>query len=331
MPANLPPQYKETEAKLKEARTPQEKIKIYEELLAMVPKHKGTEKLQALLKTKVSKLKEAVQKRPALARHGTSYHIEKSGSGQVVLVGSPNAGKSSLIKSLTGANPEVGDYPFTTRHPAPYMMRFENVQVQLIDTPPVTPDYMETGFPELIKSGDAVLIVVDLTVPDPASELEALFLKIKEKKVEFVPESATIPPENRYFQKKTIVAANKRDIAGTEYSLSELRIFFEDRLTILPVSALTGEGLEELKSRVFRSLDVIRVYSKIPGKKPDLDDPFSLRKGSSVMDMARAVHKDFVQNFKYARIWRKNRAEIQGQMVNRDHLLEDEDIVEIHI
>jgi len=331
MPANLPPQYKEAEAKLKSAKTPQEKIRIYEELLALMPKHKGTEKLQAQLKTKITKLREFSLKKPAVSHHGSSFSIEKSGAGQMIVTGPPNSGKSSLIRALTGANPEVGDYPFTTRAAAPYMMKYENLRIQLVDTPPLTSDCVETGFPELLKAGDAVLIVLDLSAADAASELEALQARFKEKKVEFTAGARPNPAESRSFLKKALVAANKCDIEGTEGALAELKILFEGRLPVYAISSLKGNGLEDLRKAIFSALDIIRVYSKIPGKKAETNDPFALRKGSTVMDMAKAVHKDFVENFKYARAWRKDRFELQGVMVNRDFSLEDEDTVEIHI
>jgi len=249
----------------------------------------------------------------------------------VIAAGPPNSGKSSLIKALTGANPEVGDYPFTTRTAAPFMMKYENLRIQLVDTPPVTPDDIETGFPEILKAGDAVVLVVDLSTPDAALEIEALQIKLKEKKVEFAVEGRSIPAESRPFLKKTLIAANKCDLDGAEDALAELKIFFEGRLPVYPVSASRGDGLEEFKKAIFTSLDVIRVYSKIPGKKADTNDPFALRQGSTVLDMAKAVHKDFVENFKYARAWRKNKPELQGVTVNRDFVLLDEDTVEIHI
>ena len=166
MPANLPPQYFEKEKELKKAKNPQERIAILEELLAIVPKHKGTEKMQALLKTKIAKLKSQSQKSPAVARHTATFQIEKTGAGQVIVVGSPNTGKSSLIKALTNANPDIGDYPFTTRLPSPAMMPYENIQIQLVDMPPITQDYFEFWQAELIKAADAVLLVLDLSQSD---------------------------------------------------------------------------------------------------------------------------------------------------------------------
>ncbi len=329
MPANLPPQYFEVEKKLKTARSAQEKIEVLEELLAIIPKHKGTEKLQAQLKTKLSKLRDSGDKQPTLARHSPSTLIDKSGAGQVILVGLPNAGKSSVVKALTGANPEVGNYPFTTRQPAPYMMKFENIRIQIIDTPPLMADFMETGLAEAVKVSDAVLLVADLTAQDPASDLEAVLLRLKEKKVELVgaqePLSGPVPP----YRKRTLVAACKAETEQAAENLESLRILFSDRFEVLPVSPLAAEGIEPLRRKVFLLLDIIRVYSKAPGKKPDLEEPFTLPKGSTVMDLAKAVHKDFAQSLKYARIWRGDK--YQGQMANRDHLLEDEDILELHL
>lgn len=328
MPANLPPEYIETERKLKEAKTPQEKLEILEQLLAIVPKHKGTEKLQALLKTKISKLRQEMQRRPTVARHSPIAHLEKSGAGRVVVVGSPNAGKSRLIKSLTGANPEVGDYPFTTRMPAPYMMRYENIQIQFIDTPPYLDDDIPSVLPELLRTADAVLVCLDLTQADDPARLETFLEQMKKKKIELVPEGEPIAPAERPSRKRTLILANKVDAEGSQEVLEDWRLLLGNKFPLLPVSAASGAGLEELKKRVYGLLEIIRVYSKSPGKKPDFNEPFTLKKGSSVIDMARAIHKDLADNFKYARLWRGKT--IQGLLINRDHVLQEGDVVEIH-
>jgi small GTP-binding protein len=329
MPANLPPQYFDTEKKLKTAKTTQEKIAIHEELLAIVPKHKGTEKLQALLKTKIAKLKAQGQKKSVVARHTAIYQIEKAGAGQVVLIGAPNSGKSSLVKSLTNATPEIGDYPFTTSLPSPGMMPYENIQIQLVDTPPITQDYFEFWQAELIKAADGILAVLDLSVPEPAEDFLILLAKLEEKRIKLVPDIQTVPPEKHPFWKKTLLLANKSDHVRAAEGLKTLKDFADPEFTLIPVSAVKGDSLEDLKKRIYVLLDVIRVYSKIPGKKVDLNEPYVFKKGSSLMDMAEAVHKDFAQKLKYARIWGENK--YKGQKVNRNYVLEDEDIIELHI
>lgn len=329
MPANLPPQYFETERKLKSAKTPQERLAILEELLSIVPKHKGTEKLQALLKTKIAKFKQQSSKKPAVARHGPTFHIEKAGAGQIILIGLPNSGKSKLVESLTNASPEVGDYPFTTHAPSPAMMAFENIQIQLIDTPPITEDYMEIWHVEMAKVADAILLVLDLSSPALADDFLLLDHKLKEKKIEIGAFPASSGEGESLFKKKVLIVGNKSDHPEAEKNLESFKAQIDPICPLVPVSANVGHHLERLKAEIFRLLDILRVYSKIPGKKVDRDEPFVFKKGSTLMDMARAVHKDFSAKLKFARIW--NTDKYQGQKVNRDYKLQDEDIIELHI
>lgn len=329
MPANLPPEYHKIEAELRAARTPQEKIGIYERLIAVIPHHKGTDKLIAMYRQKIAKARDEGDRRQATAKHAPTHKVEKSGAGQVVCVGPPNAGKSSLVKALTGAEVEVADYPFTTRLPGPYMMPFETIQIQLIDTPPVTGEIMETWFPELVKMADAVLLVADLSDPDTAGRLDGVILRLKERKVDLVPAATDIPPGRFPFMKRTVLAANKVDAEGAAKAFEDLGVLLEGSFERLPVSAATGQGLETLRRAVFGLLHVVRVFSKIPGKKAERASPFALKRGSTVMDMAKAVHKDFSDKLQYARVW--NAAGLDGLRVNRDYVLADEDIVELHI
>lgn len=331
MPTNLPPKYYDVEQKLKTAVTPEEKIEIMDEMLSIIPKHKGTEKLRASLKTKIAKQKNAAQKKSATAKHGPSYKVKKSGAGQVIIIGPPNAGKSMLVKALTHIDARVDEAPFTTFEPYPAMMPYKDIQIQLVDTPPITPEYMETWYPDLVKAADAAIMLIDplAVAPDPIDALRCIFDKLTAKKIEFIEDCGEAVPEHGWVCKKTLVVANKYDLPDTAENLDILQELLEIDFKVIPVSANTGHGLEALKERIYSMLNIIRVYSKIPGKKADLKDPFTLKKGSTVMDMARAVHKDFSEKLQFARIWSKTAYD--GQRVNRRHILEDEDLIELHM
>jgi len=329
MPANLPPEYHKIEAELRTARTPQEKIDIYERLIRVIPHHKGTDKLIAMYRQKIAKAREEGERRASTAKRAPTHLVERSGAGQVALAGPPNAGKSSLVKALTGASPEIADYPYTTRLPSPFMMPYKNVKVQLVDTPPVTAELMEPWFPELIKAADAVLLVADLSDPEAPVLIDGIIGRLKERRIELIASAAEVPPERFPFLKRTVLAANKLDAEGASGRFEELALLLGAPFDTLAVSAATGRGLEELRRAVFDLLRVVRVYSKVPGKKPEKDSPFTLRIGSTVLDMAKAVHKDFSEKLDYARVW--NDRGLNGLRVNRDYVLADEDVVELHI
>ena len=177
------PDYLEAERRFKSAKTTEEKIAAIEEMMATIPRHKGTEKMQADLKRRLSKLRAEQARRPT-SRIGIIHRVEKEGAGQVALVGPPNSGKSLLVRRLTHATPEVADYPFTTRVPLPGMMPFEDVQVQLVDLPPVHPDFPESWLYQIIRNADAALLVVDLSDPDLLEDLETTLGQVANAKVQ---------------------------------------------------------------------------------------------------------------------------------------------------
>jgi hypothetical protein len=281
--------------------------------------------MQADLKRRISKLTKETQKKKGTAKHKPFYHVDKEGAGQVALVGPPNSGKSQLLARLTNATPEIADYPFTTRVPLPGMMPFENVKIQLVDLPPVARGFSEPWLFGIIRNTDAALLVVDAGNDDVLAHTDALLAWLEELNIHLTPATAVEPERG----KRALLAATKIDVPGALENFEILREFFGDRLPLLAVSAQTGLNLELLKQQLYHSLGVIRVYTKAPGKAVDRSAPFVLKRGSTVMDVARHVHQDFAHKLKYARLWGSER--FDGQMVNREHIVEDEDVVEFHI
>lgn len=323
MPANLPPQYYEAEKRLRETRDPSEKIEILEELLAIMPKHKGTDHLKAALRAKIAKLSQSLGKKSSL--HRTSMKIEKEGAGQVVVIGLPNSGKSQLVGMVTNASPAVADYPFTTQAATPGMMQYENIQIQLIDTPPIAPESWDFWLPHMLRRADALLIMVDLS-SDPVAQMETLLAELEKMRIRL----GESPPEEEAFlsYKTGVVAANKIDLDPSRRKFLALANGLGQGLPLVAISAKDGTGLEELKRKVFEMLDIIRVYTKKPSEKPDMYEPIILDKGSTLEDGVASVHKDFLARLKYARIWGSGKHD--GVMVRRDHVLHDGDIIELH-
>jgi ribosome-interacting GTPase 1 len=325
MPANLTPEYLNAEQRFKSAKTTPEKIEALEEMQATIPKHKGTEKMQADIKRRLAKLRNEQSKRPA-SRVGLLYKVDKEGAGQLALVGPPNSGKSALIRALTHATPEVADYPFTTRAPQPGMMAFEDIQFQLVDLPPVHPELHESWVYQIIRNADATLLVVDLGDPDLLEDLETTLAEMVKAKVHLG--RGPMPEVVGWLQKRTLLVGSKRDRSGAGNDLEILRELYGERFDILAVSAETGEGLDALRHAVFELLDLVRVYTKAPGHKLEKTPPYVLRRGSHLVDLAAMVHHDFVAQLKYARVW--GHGKFEGQRVNRDYVLADKDIVELH-
>ena len=328
MPANLTPQYLEAEAKFKQAKTAPEKIKALEVMMAVIPKHKGTEKIRGQLKSRMAKLKEELQKRPTLSKAEQAYNIKKEGAAQVVLLGLPNSGKSSLFSQITHAFSEVADYPFTTQRPVPGMMRFENLQFQFVDTPPIQLDHIEPGFPNLIRNADALLLVIDL-IDDPGFQMEILLEELNRMRIKIFGKGPIPAIEVGWAPLGTLILGNKCDLKNAMEEYQAFKSRFGDNLLILPISAREGMNIDELKKEVYQLLDIIRVYTKAPGKEPDFREPVILKKGSTVGDVALSIHKDFAAKLRYAKIWGSGK--FDGQMVKRDFQVNEGDVIELHI
>jgi ribosome-interacting GTPase 1 len=328
MPANLPPEYFEAEKRYRAAKTPADKIDCLEELLTIVPKHKGTDKLRADLRRRISKLKTASQAKKSLGKHESVFHINKEGAGQVVVVGPANVGKSALVATMTNAAPEVADFPFSTWKPTPGMMPVENIQIQLVDTPPLSKDYVEPEFIDLIRRSDLVLLTVDLQT-DPLQQLEDSVALLEEHRI--VPHHL----KDRFSDPRGLtfipflVLANKSDNADTDENYEIFCELLGDDWPLVSISVTTGRNLKLLKKVLVEKLNIIRVYSKSPGKKPDLSTPFVFKNGSTMADFAGKIHRDFVAKMKSARVW--GALVYDGQMVQRDYVLQDGDVIELQI
>jgi len=324
MPANLTPQYYEAEKKYRAAKEPADKLEALEEMLAVMPKHKGTDHMKADIRRKIAKLNQSFGKK--LATQRATMLIEKVGAAQIAVIGPPNSGKSQLVASLTSASPTVADYPFTTQQPLPGMMVFEDIQIQLIDTPPITEQAIEWWMPHLIRRADAALALVDLS-ENPVEQMEMLITQLIGKKIGLGIKRNNNEEENIYWQ-KTLIIGNKVNAENAQQRFMALENKYKETFPTIAVSAKESRNLDNLKLRIYQLLDMIRVYTKAPGQKADYSDPIVLDRGSTVEDAAASVHKDFLAGLKFARIWGSGKHD--GLRVKRNHVLQDGDIIEIH-
>ncbi len=325
MPANLPPDYRSAEQRFREAKTVPDKMEALEEMWAVLPKHKGTDKIQADIKRRMARLRREGDKKGGPAHYAVK--VVREGAGQVMLLGCPNSGKSSLLAGLTAAHPTVAEYPYSTRSLLPGMMAYKDVQVQLVDTPPVAPGCIEAYLPSLVRSADAAVVVVNLAEPDFGAQVEPVLTELGKRKICLVREPGKAEVERGVAEKRALIAATRQDVA--EGNLALLMEQYGERFPVFPVSAVTGAGTDVLREKVFGLLDCVRIYTKVPGKLPDRDHPYVVAEGTTVMELARSVHKDFAVSLKYARLWGEGARD--GQMVERGHVLHDGDLVELHI
>ena len=333
MPANLSPEYKAAEAAYRKARDPRERLDGLREMLRTIPKHKGTDHLQADIKRRIKELSEEVESpaKGGAARHGPAIVIRPEGAAQIALVGPPNSGKSSLHVRLTGSHAHVAPYPFTTQYPEPGMMGYQDIHFELLDLPAISPDHPIPWIAATLQTVDACMLVIDLGDPSCVEQTQAVHTVLAEKRVTLTAAWQGSDTDDDPFALciPTLMLANKADaIDGIEAELETFRELTGLTYPAFCVSASSGQGLGAIGPWLFGALGVVRVYTKAPGHPPDKTRPFTLRHGETVDRVARLVHKDVAHALRYARVW--GRSGFDGQQVGREHPLADGDIVELH-
>ena len=331
MAANLTPQYLKAQEAYRKAATPEEELKWLEVMFKEIPKHKASEKMQSDLKTKISQAKKDVEsgKKAAAAKTQPGFHLVRQGAGTCVLLGGPNAGKSRLLAALTRATPEVAPYPYTTRVPLPGMMAWEDCYVQLVDTPPITDDLFEPYMQGLIRGADVCLLLVDLGSDDGIEQVQSVLKRLNATKTRLARTTHLEEDDVGLSFTQTLLVPNKSDLPEAADRLAMLHEFAPMEFEEHVISAETGDGLEALRTTIFRALDVVRVYSKLPkARAADMEKPFTVKRGGTVLDVAELVHKDLAATFKFAKIW--GHGVHDGTPVKGDHVVHDRDIVEIH-
>lgn len=325
MPANLTPDYFKAEQWYREATTNEEKILAIEQMLAVMPKHKGTDHLKADLRRKLSALKEAPASK-GKSKHADIFHVQRSGVGQIVLLGTPNCGKSSIVAALTNAKVHIAEFPFATNVPVPGMMKFEDVHIQLVDMPPITADHSAPGQVGTYRNCNLIAIVIDLSA-DVTEQMRICLDFLESRNLLIDEQTPALDGYGNVLGKKAFCICTKCDIAKPGV-LEALKQLCKYPFAFVETSAKTAEGLDKLPTLFFSSLGIIRVYAKPPGKKPDMADPFTLPIGSTVSDLATAIHRELADKLKFAKIW--GTGVYKGQNVQKNHVLNDKDIIELH-
>jgi len=390
LPANLTAEAKAKWNAALTARNPKEKLQAFQEFLSAIPKHKGNERLRAQVKTKIAALKDEIaSQRGRRGGSRSSWAIERAGAAQVAMFGPTNAGRSSLLRSLTNARPVVAPYDYTTQRPVPGMLLHEDIQLQLVELPApqlsLTGDYeIQPESIDLIRASDGLMIVLDLT-GNPTQQLQALTAALEEERistqrqlsrVEIVSQKgsgeiriassgelrscnladvrrllqsyglrnalvriygdATIDDvedavlENVTICKPTVIAANKIDLPIARQNSLQLETSISQSLPVVLTSCLTGEGLRAIGQTIFDSLGIIRVYTKEPNESKPSTHPFVVPQGTTVKELARRIHSDLADRYRYSRIWGPT-SKFAGEKVGPHHVLGDRDVVEIHI
>lgn len=326
MPTNVSPEYKAAEARYRAAKTDEERLDALEQMASTLNKHKGTEKLYADIKKRIKALREAGEKQTA--KRGFSVKVEREGAGQVVLVGEPNAGKSSLLAAVTHATPEIADYPYTTRMPVLGMMPYENIGIQLVDLPPIASGYTESWVFNVVRTADAAVLVFDLSCDDPSASIERVRAELLDRaKVPLLGFEEAPPEDARLAAKRSVLLATHLDASGALETLELIRQLY-DGFDVLAMTKDSTDIQKDLARVVYERLELVRVYAKTPGKEADKSKPFVFKRGVTLLEFAGRVHKDLAERLTYARVWGPGK--FDGQRVQRDYIAQEGDVIELH-
>lgn len=328
MAANLTHAYRKAEEEYRRAQTPAEQVACLENMLTVIPRHKGTEHLQADLKTRLKEARAEAQSEKTSASKGRSFRIPRQGAGTVVLIGAPNSGRSRIVAELTNAEPEVAVYPFTTREPFPAMMPCDGALVQLIDTPPVADGHLEPYLINYVRSADLVLLCVDGSSDDAPDETLAVLSQFETRKTLLSDSTGFDEGDFSTLHVRTLLAVTRAADFDSATRIDLLRESLSRGIPLLSVELTDHASRELLRQRIFAELGVIRVFTKAPGKPAKFEDPFTVPHGGTVEDLARCVHREFAEKLKFARVWGEGVHD--GQSVGRDHVLKEGDMVELH-
>ena len=337
MPTNVTPEYKKAEEAYRAAREPKDRLACLKEMLRTIPKHKGTEHLQSDIKTRIKALTEELAgPKKGGKRSGPSHVVRNEGAAQLCMIGPPNAGKSALHVKLTGSHSDVGPYPYTTHLPIPGMLQFDDIHFQLVDLPPVSDEFLEPWLVNTLQHADGILFVIDVADPECLEQVPVVLERLREKKIFLRSAWPGLPSESPQEESDdpfrldlpTVLIANKSDLDPDPEEVKVLEELLGLRYPALTMSAETGDGLAELGPFLFKALEIVRVYTKTPGKKADDDKPFTVRRGDTVHDVANLVHREIAKGLKFARMWGTD--VFDGQQVGPDHLVADGDVVELH-
>ncbi|MDP4039484.1 MAG: GTPase [Candidatus Pacearchaeota archaeon] len=297
MPINASYEYFEAEKKYLAAQTLEERIKCLEELIRKAPRHKGSENLLAELRLRLKKFREKSEKARKAGKGKKG--IRKEGY-QAALVGKTNSGKSSLLNKLTNANSKVSLTEYSTINPEVGIMDFEGVKIQVIDLPSINGRDFDSG---IANNANCLLLVINNF--EDLNDIEKVLEKTEGKR---------------------IIVFNKIDLLNENEIRKIDARFRSKRINFIFVSALTGWGVEDLKRKIFSETEMIRVFTKEPGKKKN-EDPVVLKEGSSVKDVAETIYKGFSRRVKETRLTGPS-GKFVNQRVGMNHKLKDMDVVE---